>query len=134
MAFAYFDSCHCGYILVDDLLKLFHNSNVSLSKKVWTSLLGTDDKIYYRSFKEPEKLIYSIRNDFDLYTPLPNSSSSNLTSDECNVFVKNGNFYDISQLINQAEQDELVKMELKDKVKILYDKLGKYGDHIERNI
>lgn len=98
---------------------------MSLSKKVWTSLLGTEDKVYYRSFKEPEKLIDLIRNDVDLHSPLSNSNSSNLTSDNGNVFVKDGNFYDVSKLINQAEQDEVIKMELKDKVKILYDKLGK---------
>ena len=120
LAFSYFDSCHCGYVLSDDLLKLLSCCGINVSKRSWTNIFGSNDKIRYRFFKEPTK-IYN----FNLIADQPKSSNNKqqtLTTKSNEVkntlYIKDGNVFDIDKLINQSESDEKLKVELKNKLRV----------------
>ncbi|KAI1309490.1 Cell cycle and apoptosis regulator protein 2 [Halotydeus destructor] len=127
LAFSYFDSNHCGYIVTDDLLKVLHNCGFSISKKGWSSLVGDNDKIYYRSLNEPDKIF-----DFKHIDPLSVSSgeTGSTKSHGSAVFMRNGSVYDIIKLIEQSEDDEKMKASFDDKLKALQVKLDAQKEQI----
>lgn len=119
LAFSYFDSCHCGYLTVDDLQKLFSCCGVSFSKRTWTYMFGSGDKIKYRNFKEPSK-VYSFAAIKQLANKQP-SSSAGEQEVKTSLYVKDGSVFDIDKLIAQSESDEKLKAELKDRLKLAED-------------
>lgn len=116
LAFSYFDSCHCGYLTVDDLQKLLSCCGVNFSKRTWTYLFGSGDKIKYRYFKEPTK-IYS----FAALQQKANKAAGEKSEVKSSLYVKDGNVFDIDKLIAQSESDEKLKSELKDRLKLAED-------------
>ena len=119
LAFSYFDSCHCGYLTADDLQKLLSCCGVNFSKRTWTYIFGSNDKIKYRYFKEPTK-VYS-------FAGLERKVNKQLAGDKSgqevksSLYVKDGNVFDIDKLIAQSESDEKLKAELKDRLKLAED-------------
>lgn len=112
LAFSYFDSCHCGYLIADDLQKILSCSGINFSKRTWTYIFGSNDKIRYRFFKEPTK-IYN-------FNQIKQNNLSNQSSTEVKgtLYEKDGNVYDIDKLITQSNNDEKLKAELEDKLRL----------------
>lgn len=115
LAFSYFDSCHCGYVLADDLLKLLSCCGINFSKRTWTNIFGSNnEKIKYGNFKEPSK-IYN----FNLIEQKVNKQQQNSSNEvKSSLYIKDGNVFDIDKLISQSESDEKLKVELKDKLRL----------------
>jgi hypothetical protein len=127
MAFSYFDANHCGYLLTEDLLRALQNCGFSVSKKGWTTLVGDADKLYYKSLVEPHKLV-GLRSvqamDAEESHSKSRTNSGGSREAAAPVYIKDGNIYDIPRLIEQSEQDERLKTDLREKLKTLKDKMG----------
>lgn len=119
LAFSFFDSNHCGYLLADDLVKILHNCGFMISKKGWTSVVGDNDKILYRSLQEPSTVM-----EYTPTKPIGEDDSTTRSSKEPSVYIRNGNVYEIPKLIDQSEKDEKIKAEQKEKLTTLQEKLG----------
>lgn len=117
LAFSYFDSCHCGYLTADDLQKLLSCCGVNFSKRTWTYIFGSNDKIKYRYFKEPTKVYSFAKLEAKLNKQLDEPGQEVKSS----LYVKDGNVFDIDKLIAQSESDEKLKVELKDRLKLAED-------------
>ncbi|RWS07592.1 hypothetical protein B4U79_16125 [Dinothrombium tinctorium] len=104
---------------VEDILRLFHNCNFPLSKKVWNALFGTEEKQYYRSLKEPPHVI----DYFKIYAENSSYSAPAANKEVGPIFTKDGNIYDVLQLISQSENDEKIKSDLRDKLTLGEEKI-----------
>lgn len=125
LAFSYFDSCHCGYVIADDLLKLLSCCGINFSKRTWTHIFGNNDRIRYRSFKEPTKIYnFTLTEQPDKSIDTKQTPSSKSTEIKSSLYVKDGNVFDIEKLINQSDADEKLKVELKDKLKLAEDQIS----------
>lgn len=122
LAFSFFDSCHCGYMIVDDLLKLLSCCGLNFSKRSWTHIFGNNDRIRYRNFKEPTKIYNFLEQ--STTTTKTQDSSGKTTETKSSLYSKDGNIYNIDKLINQSEKDEKLIVELKDKLKLVEDQLS----------
>lgn len=120
LAFSYFDSCHCGYLTVDDLQKLLSCCGVNFSKRTWTYMFGSGDKIKYRNFKEPSKVYSFATIEQKVNKQLTGKSSADQPVKN-SLYVKDGSVFDIDKLIAQSESDERTKVELKDRLKLAED-------------
>lgn len=127
LAFSYFDSCHCGFLLAEDFNRLLNACGYSLSKKVLSAFLGTTNKIRYRQFREPvEMLDFSRLNALPAFGGLPSSTESATSQQSVSpVFSKDGSLYDVLKLIEQSERDERIKAELHDRSKLADDRIRK---------
>lgn len=126
LAFSYFDSTHCGYLMHDDIIKLMHNCGIHVSKKVWANVKGeSTDKVMYRGLPEPLACL-----DYDKYvsssaaeqTSSPVSNGTKSTSGQ--IFEKDGNVYDVLKLIEQSDLDEKRIALLTEQLKSCQNKMG----------
>lgn len=130
LAFSYFDVHHCGHLLSDDLIKLFCNSNISLSKRCFNLLINSQDKVTYKHLTEPKQqfdwtsndVTSSIESHFEFNSILKENQKMSAQLSELNEKID-----ELNEEINKSSERTT---ELNDRIKRMIQATDKQNDEI----
>lgn len=97
---------------------------------MWTNLKGeATDKVVYRHLAEPPSIL-----DYDHYVSgvrgAETSGGGEPVTGGGRIFVKNGNVYDVTKLIDQSEKDEKRIATLTEQLKSSRTKIGEFAERV----
>lgn len=134
IAFTFFDSTHMGYILVDDLSKIFLNSGYSVSKRALQALVGEGEKFNYKSVPDPNwTTAYKFPKQFSEYSSKEESTQKSIAYDSSNNTVEfNGIYYDVEKLIQRSITSERVRVNMFERFNRAITKADQQSDNIRK--
>lgn len=139
LAFSYFDINQTGYIQYEDLLKLFTNTGLTISKRAMISLIGEGEKFNYRTLADlsPQlqaTYIYELPEQFyslfssEMDRNLKQESKEGIEGDAMIQFK--GQTYDLNKLIQQARDTEALRVSLVDRFNFAIENSDKQAEEI----
>lgn len=108
------------------MAKLFQACEFTFSKKILSNLFENHDKYYYKNLEEPHNF-YDFPKCMIFEENKTKSDESAQKNAEGEMFIKNGNVYNVNHLIEQNEKDERIISILKEKLKSSTNKIGRFN-------